>query len=189
LPAIAALVVLAVVVSVVWLTALNTTSQQADKTKCDLPANSKWQALAESGLNTVVPVSPASGQVTVFNATTKRGTASLVSALLKSIGFTNMADPTGDPSYPKQDMSCYGQIRFGANGKALARTLSLTMPCAQLVNDDRKDNSVSLSIGLKYSQLNASAAVQSILTKLSGSASDSASVTAAAFTAARNAAC
>jgi hypothetical protein len=72
-----------------------------------------------------------------------------VSIDLRQRGF-QVADPASDPLYPKQDMSCRGQIRFGVNGESAARTMSLLVPCTQLVRDTRQDGTVDLAIGKSF---------------------------------------
>ena len=50
-------------------------------------------------------------------------------------------------------MECYGQLRFGAAGEAAASTLTLVMPCAELVRDGRADAAVDLSRGHRLRRL------------------------------------
>ncbi|HEY0807156.1 MAG TPA: envelope integrity protein Cei, partial [Pseudonocardiaceae bacterium] len=88
-------------------------------------------------------------KVQVYNATTQSGAAQQVSIQLSQQGF-QVADPADDPLYPKQDMTCRGQIRFGANGESAARTISLLVPCTQLVRDNRQDGTVDLAIGKTF---------------------------------------
>ena len=51
------------------------------------------------------------------------------------LGFTEAAEPTNDPLYPDSNLTCRGNIRFGANGAAGARTVSLVLPCVPMVRD------------------------------------------------------
>ncbi len=107
-------------------------------------------ALPYDALDKIAPEPAADVQVQVLNASTERGAATQASNQLVQAGL-RVADPTNDPLYPKQDMKCRGQIRFGANGEAAARTVSLLIPCTQLVRDNRQDATVDVAIGSDFS--------------------------------------
>jgi hypothetical protein len=89
-----------------------------------------------------------------------------VSTALGDLGFQKGADPASDPLYPKGDMNCQGQLRFGANGEDAARTLSLLMPCTQLVRDNRQDASVDVAVGTKFSQIQPNSDTKTVLQQL-----------------------
>lgn len=105
--------------------------------------------LPYDSLDKIAPVPATDVKIQVLNASTQRGAALQASNQLQQDGF-QVAAPGNDPLYPKQDMSCRGQIRFGPNGEAAARTVSLLVPCTQLVRDDRQDSTVDLAIGSDF---------------------------------------
>ncbi|HEX5402147.1 MAG TPA: envelope integrity protein Cei [Pseudonocardiaceae bacterium] len=106
-------------------------------------------ALPYNALDKVAPEPAADVKVQVLNASTQRGAATQASSQLSQDGF-QVAEPGNDPLYPQQDMNCRGQIRFGANGESAARTVSLLVPCTQLVKDSRQDATVDLAIGSDF---------------------------------------
>ncbi|NNG37573.1 envelope integrity protein Cei [Nakamurella aerolata] len=96
------------------------------------------------------PGSPSQIPVQVLNASSQRGMATQVTQQLRQAGFDGVREAANDPVYPALDLSCIGEIRYGDAGAAGARTLLLLMPCAQLVVDQRVDESVDFVIGDKY---------------------------------------
>lgn len=96
------------------------------------------------------PADPSRVPVRVLNASSVRGQAKTVTDELRNAGFTAIAKQDNDPLYPLWDLRCYGEIRYGFAGQAEARTVLMVAPCAQLVLDDRVDNSVDLSLGKRY---------------------------------------
>lgn len=96
------------------------------------------------------PADPGSVPLTVYNASTITGQAKTVTDELRAAGFGSIGQQTNDPLYPAADLRCYGEIRYGYAGLAEARTTLIVAPCAQLVLDDRLDNSVDLALGRLY---------------------------------------
>lgn len=96
------------------------------------------------------PADPTTVPVRVLNASTVTGQAKTVTDELRSAGFAAVGQQANDPLYPAADLRCWGEIRYGYAGQAEARTVLLVAPCAQLVLDDRADNSVDLSLGRLY---------------------------------------
>jgi hypothetical protein len=96
------------------------------------------------------PADPGDVPLTVLNASTVTGQAKTVTDELRAVGFSAMGQQENDPLYPAADLRCYGEIRYGYAGLAEARTTLIVAPCAQLVLDDRLDNSVDLSLGRLY---------------------------------------
>lgn len=123
-------------------------TQQAGAAK-EQPKKKARIALPYDALDKIAPEPAADVRVQVFNASTQRGAATQASNALAQAGF-QVADPQNDPLYPKQNMSCRGQIRFGANGESAARTVSLLVPCTQLIRDNRQDATVDLAIGKDF---------------------------------------
>jgi LytR cell envelope-related transcriptional attenuator len=176
LPAISLIVVLGAIATIVWLRTLDNTEPKAGNT-CGPPAptvsisgqppvtpTTSGTLLAANALDSVEPLPPDAVKVKVLNANGKRGQASLTSAELSSdLKFAIAAEPGNDPVYPAWDLTCYAQIRFGTNGDAAARTLSLVVPCAELVRDARLDDSVDLALGQQFESLHPSSAARQVL--------------------------
>lgn len=107
-------------------------------------------------LRNVRPASPSAFGVRVFNASTQRGMARTLSDELRLVGFAQVLDVDNDSHYPALDLGCVGEIRYGEAGVRSARTTLLLMPCAQLVVDNRVDDSVDIVIGKQYTFENTS---------------------------------
>lgn len=105
--------------------------------------------LPYAALDKIAPEPAQDVKIQVLNASTRRGAALQATNQLQADGF-QVAAPANDPAYPRQDMQCRGQIRFGANGESAARTVSLLVPCTQLVRDNRQDATVDLAIGSDF---------------------------------------
>lgn len=101
-------------------------------------------------LANVRPANPSTVAVSVFNASAQRGMAKTLSDEMRVVGFESIVEVANDPLYPAGDLRCVGEIRYGQAGVAAARTALLLMPCAQLVVDNRVDDSVDLVIGARY---------------------------------------
>jgi len=93
--------------------------------------------------------------------------------------------------YTSQNMQCHGQIRFGEAGTATARTVSLLVPCAELVRDSRPDGIVDLALGTAFTAVDSNAKVSAVLAALTKHASDpqSPAPDAATLSALRNVPC
>lgn len=123
------------------------------------------ERLPASGLDSVPPAAPESARVRVLNAGGMFGKATIVNGELAQLGFATAA-PANDPRYPAFDLRCYGEIRFGAEGQAAARTLSLAVPCAEFVRDDRPDATVDLALGTRFIALTPNRAARRVLLDL-----------------------
>jgi LytR cell envelope-related transcriptional attenuator len=179
LPAVSLIVVLGVIATIVWIRTLDTTKAETDNT-CEPPSPTvsisggpptapatSGTLLAANALDSVEPLPPDAVKVKVLNANGKRGQASLTAAELTSdLGFATAAPPDNDPVYPAWDLTCQAQIRFGANGDAAARTLSLVVPCAELIRDARPDDTVDLALGHQFESLRPSSAARQVLRQL-----------------------
>lgn len=145
--------VLAVAALVTWSVVLAGASGPAGPSSCP-PAAAEpvpGAPLEPGALDAVAPAPPAQVGVRVLNAGDQRGQAGLVLAQLEDLGFVEAAPPGNDPFYPDGGMECVGQLRFGAAGEAAASTLSLALPCVELVRDERGDAAVDLSVGTGFS--------------------------------------
>ncbi|HEX3788445.1 MAG TPA: envelope integrity protein Cei [Pseudonocardiaceae bacterium] len=119
-----------------------------------------------TALDAVAPAPASSAQVQVFNASNERGQAARITTELQQFGFTQTGVPADDPEYPQGNLRCVGQIRFGPNGVSAARTLSLLVPCAQLVRDNRQNSTVDLAVGTAFVDLTPSADATDVLQQL-----------------------
>lgn len=158
LPALVLLVVLATAGIVVWTNVLRTANDSTAQSSCAASADTPdglptIHPLPYTALDDVPPVPPTQVRVRTLNASTQVGLADRIALELRQQGFPQVGSPANDPRYPKGDMRCFGQIRFGANGASAARTLSLVVPCAQLVRDNRQDASVDLALGTYFTDL------------------------------------
>lgn len=146
--------VLAAVAVATWSVVFVNASGPSGVESCPVPDAPVGEVLSDDALDAVAPISPASVPVRVLNAGGQRGEASLVAAQLAELGFSVAADPGNDPVFPDGDMECYGQLRFGPAGEAAASTLTLVLPCAELVRDGRGDDTVEVSIGTAFGDFN-----------------------------------
>lgn len=155
-PIIALVSVLAVLAATTWTVVLLTSTTGTRPASCPSPADGSriGDVLDLDALEETPPVPAPTVGLRVFNAGGQRGQANLVAAQLKEWGFTEVAPPDNDPRYPDGDMECIGQLRFGAAGEAAASTLTLVLPCVELVRDGRADPSVDLSVGTAFGDLN-----------------------------------
>ena len=85
--------------------------------------------------------------VNVFNSTPKSGLAKTVSDDLRERGF-RVGEVGNDPK--GKVVKDVAQIRYGTKGKQLAQTMAAYVPGSVLVNDKRKDTSVDLAVGAKF---------------------------------------
>jgi hypothetical protein len=155
-PILVLIAVVAVAAIVTWTTVFVTSRAGSGPAACPSPKDGKpiGEVLPSAALDATPPV-PASGvAIRVFNAGGQRGQALLVAAQLKEWGFGEAAAPNNDPRYPDGDMDCVGQLRFGPAGQAAASTLTLVLPCVELVRDGRTDPSVDVSVGTAFGELN-----------------------------------
>jgi hypothetical protein len=181
-PAVLLAVILSTVAGLVWFSALQQTedgcpsrdvaSRPAVESQSAGPgttaAATSSQRLPANGLDTVSPAPPQFTHVQVLNANGVRGEATVVDGALAQLGFAPTATPANDPQYPGFDLHCYGEIRFGAAGQAAARTLSLAVPCAELIRDARPDARVDLALGTKFIALRPNDAARTALLDLAG---------------------
>jgi hypothetical protein len=169
--------VLAVASVVVWLRVFHVGSGSNGAIACDPPGTAPsavsgqppttlGQALARDALDRTTPVPPAYALVRVVNASTQRGQAAEVTEGLRQVGFGQVAPPNNDLLYVASDLGCRAQIRFGQQGMAAARTLSLVEPCAELVKDNRQDATVDFAIGKKFDNLRPRSETRRILEQL-----------------------
>jgi LytR cell envelope-related transcriptional attenuator len=181
IPVIALVTVLAAAALVAWTAVLVNASGPARGRTCPVPAAGPvpGQSLPADALNGVAPVPPAAVKVRVLNAGGQRGQANLVAAQFGDLGFAEAAPPDNDPLYPGGDMECTGQVRFGPAGEAGASTVALVLPCAELVRDTRTDDTVDVSVGTAFGDLNPVRAARDALDQLSSPSGGSGDAAAA----------
>jgi len=188
LPALILFVILAVGAVFVWAKVLNTANDVDLAIRCNSPGSAPapsstappvdpaapvveapklGNVLAHDALDRTDPAPATDIQFRVFNASTQRNQARFVATTLTELGFKQAAEPDNDPVYPAQDMTCRGQIRFGAPGASAARTLSLIEPCLELVRDERQDATVDIAIGKKFDEVKPNHDARKVLDQLS----------------------
>lgn len=175
LPALLLVLVLGVAATVVWLKVMNSDNEVTGAQHCDPPPKATvpagqpvptlGKALENTALDRTEPAAPSSALVRVVNASGKRGQARLVTETLRGLGFSQVGDPANDVLYGEK-MTCRAQIRFGAQGTAAARTLSLLEPCAELIRDERQDATVDVALGEKFDDLHPNRAARTLLEQL-----------------------
>lgn len=177
LPAFLLIVVLCIAATVVWFKVMSADNEVTAAAHCDpptakptapapdQPAPTLGKALEPDALDRTEPATPASAAVRVVNASSQRGQARLVTESLKAMGFTQIADPANDALYG-ESLTCRSQIRFGAQGTAAARTISLIEPCAELIRDERQDATVDVVLGDKFDDLDPNGAAKTLIEQL-----------------------
>lgn len=94
---------------------------------------------------------PATTTVNVYNSTNRNGLAGSAAKSLESRGFV-LGKVTNDPS--KRKTPAVAEVRFGPKGEARATLVrSNLQKGAALVKDTRKDASVDLALGTKFTAL------------------------------------
>ncbi|GAB3007479.1 envelope integrity protein Cei [Amycolatopsis acidiphila] len=170
LPALIFIAVLGLVAMVVWVRAITTKADLDEVLRCTPPPTPAegltFTSLTHTALDDTAPLPPDKVAAQVLNASQARGQGAITTETLRDLGFTQIAEPANDPSYPQQQAKCHGQLRFGDNGRAAARTLSLVVPCVELVKDTRADASVDLSIGDAFGDVQPTQQARQILQQL-----------------------
>lgn len=171
LPALIVIGVLGLGAVFVWVNAILSRANIDDTIKCSPPPTPPpgvtYTALGHNALDDRAPVPPDKIAVRVLNASKVRGQGGITTEALRSLGFNQIAEPADDPAYPGDTKAgCRGQLRFGENGATAARTLSLLVPCVELVRDNRKDATVDLTLGTTFGDLRPNAAATQLIGQL-----------------------
>ncbi|GAB3375227.1 envelope integrity protein Cei [Amycolatopsis echigonensis] len=157
LPALIVIGVLALGAVFVWVHAVVGRGDVDEAVRCTpepkAPPGVTYTSVPHNGLDDRSPMPPDRIALKVLNASSTRGQGSIATNALRELGFTAIGNPDNDPAYPKGDARCRGQIRYGDNGASAARTVSLVIPCAELVHDTRKDASVDLATGKLFTDI------------------------------------
>ncbi|ATQ27620.1 secreted alanine rich protein [Rhodococcus ruber Chol-4] len=178
-PAAALFAILATVGIVVWASVFAGSDPVSRTVACNAPPTVPsepggpqpaplGEVVDRSVLLDVEPAPLAATRVRVFNANGERGQATHVATQLAEYGFASAPDVQAgnDPVYVDQNMQCHGQIRFGAAGAAAASTVWLVAPCAELVRDDRADDTVDLALGTYSKEIAPNADAEEVLQSL-----------------------
>lgn len=175
LPAVLVVVVLAVAGVVTWIVVL-TSSSSSQVTACNMPtgAAAAGGPVARTALDDTPAAPPGEVAVRVLNGAGQRGQGQLAAVELGELGIAEAAPPDNDPLYPAQDLSCVGQIRYGPASASAARTLSLVVPCAELVDDGRAPATVDLALGSDFRDITPTAGVTDALRALARGSADGA---------------
>jgi hypothetical protein len=172
LPGLIAVGVLFAITALVWGIVLTRPVDVREAAACPAPpapadanAPKLGDQVSRSTLIDVAPAKLAETKIRVLNASGQGGQAGEVAGALRDLGF---AQPTAanDPVYANARLTCQGQIRFGANGKAGAAAVWLVAPCVELYQDDRKDDTVDLAIGTDFTTLAHSDDIDAVLAGL-----------------------
>ncbi|MFC4000991.1 envelope integrity protein Cei [Prauserella oleivorans] len=157
LPALIVLGVLGVVAAFVWVNVVTSVEDLDEAIRCQPaarpPQGVTYTSQPHDALADTQPVPPNRVAVRVLNASGLRGEAAMTTEALRQLGFTQLAEPANDDSFPAGEADCHGQIRYGTNGEGAARTLQLIDPCLQLVNDGRRDATVDLAVGTTFNDV------------------------------------
>lgn len=159
---------LAVAALATWTVVLADANGPSAATACPPPTSGtlSGEVLEPAALDGVAPVPPSAARVHVLNAGGQRGQANLVAAQLADLGFPEAAPPANDPLHPAGQMECVGQLRFGPAGQGAARTLTLVLPCTELVRDDRTDDTVDISVGTGFRDVDPPRTVRNALDQI-----------------------
>jgi hypothetical protein len=176
LPGLIVIAVLGLMAMVIWIRAIVTKSDIDAVVRCTPaatpPAGTIFTPLGHAALDDAAPLPPDRVALKVLNAGRVHGQAMITTESLRQLGFSQVAPPEADPAYPEGNAKCHGQIRFGESGTPAARTLSLIVPCAELVKDNRPDASVDFAIGNAFTDLALTQQAREVLRQLGDWATD-----------------
>lgn len=168
---------LAVLCLVIWWGAFSKGESTTGAMTCNSPSPAQstsapkaaplGQRQSSSRLRDVEPAALAKAKVRVLNANGQRGQATHIASQLSDLGFAPAAEAFGNDSvYVNGDLECSGQIRFGVNGRPAAAAVQLVAPCAELIEDQRTDESVDLVLGSLFRDIRPSTDAEEVLRSL-----------------------
>ncbi|MFI6866693.1 envelope integrity protein Cei [Nocardia sp. NPDC050406] len=166
-----------VICVVVWWGALSAEDDATGAMACNSPSPAQGTAVAQptqlgtrmspSLLRDVEPSALAATHVRVLNANGQRGQATHIASQLSDLGFAPASEAFGnDTVYVNGDLECTGQIRFGVSGRPAAAAVQLVAPCAELIQDQRTDDSVDLVLGSLFRDIRPSTDAEEVLRSL-----------------------
>ncbi|WP_183786047.1 envelope integrity protein Cei [Prauserella flava] len=179
LPALIVVAVLGLAASAIWINVVTSTEDLDEAIRCTPaahpPEGVTFNPQPHDALSSTQPAPPHRVNVQVLNASGLRGEAAMTTSALEQLGFTQLGEPGNDDAFPKGEASCHGQLRYGPNGEAAARTLRLIDPCLQLVEDGRKDATVDLAIGSAFNDVRPTSEALDVLEQLKRSSKNNTS--------------
>ncbi|MGQ4597714.1 envelope integrity protein Cei [Nocardia sp. R6R-6] len=170
--------VLALICGIVWIKALTTHETDHTAMACNSPSpatdpgapqpTALGQRVGAGRLQDVEPTALAASKVRVLNANNQRGQAAHVAAQLGDLGFASAPGTQygNDSVYVNGDLECTGQIRFGVSGRPAAAAVQLVAPCAELIEDQRSDDTVDLVLGSLFRDIRPSNDAEEVLRSL-----------------------
>ncbi|MEV6100060.1 envelope integrity protein Cei [Nocardia sp. NPDC051981] len=170
--------VIALICAGVWFKALTTSEGDQGAMACNSPSPASSTTAAQpaplgervgaSRLRDVEPAALAQSKVRVFNANGQRGQAAHVASELGDLGFASAPDVQigNDPVYVNGDLECTGQIRFGVKGRPAAASVQLVAPCAELIEDQRQDDTVDMVLGSLFRDIRPDTDAEEVLKSL-----------------------
>ncbi|KAA8884712.1 LytR family transcriptional regulator [Nocardia colli] len=194
--------IVTLICTIVWVKALTTTEHDTSAMACNSPspatepgaqpAATLGQRVGASRLQDVEPAPLAASRVRVLNANNQRGQAAHVAAQFGDLGFASAPGTQygNDSVYVNGDLECTGQIRFGVNGRPAAASVQLVVPCAELIEDQRADETVDMVLGSLFRDIRPSNDAEEVLRSLKNPApGNSTSIDIKLLEAARQARC
>jgi hypothetical protein len=201
-PWVAMVAILALICAIVWIKALTTQDHSHTAMACNSPSPAAGpdapkpaplgERVSPSRLPDVETAALAQAKVCVYNASGERGLAEHIATSLSDYGFASPPPPVyaNDPVYTNGDLNCTGQIRFGVNGRPAAAAVQLVAPCAELIEDQRTDNTVDLAVGTVFgNDIQPSDNAEEVLKSLKNPAPGNPSIDSGLLSAARAASC
>lgn len=194
---------LTVVATIVWIAVATRTEKDTAAMSCPSPnpptaakpgAPAPAQLGKRVGTGALTEIQPAplpATKVRVYNANNQSGQATHVAAGLSDKGFASPPDMQygNDPVYVDQNMQCVGQIRYGTAGRRAAASVQLMVPCAELIEDTRTDDTVDLALGTYFGELRPNREAEEILRTLREPGTNSAALDSTLLTDARKSKC
>ena len=167
-----AFAVLFVVTAIIWVIAFTRPEKVHEAAVCNpppAPADPSQQQLGpqvpRTTMTDVAPAKLADTKIRVLNASGQGGQAGDVAGALKDLGF-GQPSAANDPIYVSTRLTCQGQLRFGPAGQAAAAAAWLVVPCVELFQDQRADDTVDLAIGTEFKALAHSDDIDAVLAAL-----------------------
>jgi hypothetical protein len=115
---------------------------------------------SSSAAPTVIAPAPKAVRLNVYNATSRVGLASTVAALMRARGFV-VVKVANDPLHRR--VTGVAEIRHSAKGLGAAKTVSAHVGAVEDIPDERKDATVDLVLGARYSALRTPAQARATL--------------------------
>ena len=148
LPALAFLLGLLILASLVWWRVINRGDAEARAARASAQATATTSVTcASTGLTRVPP--PAQVHVLVLNSTQRDGLATSTAQVLTRLGFASGGKPADDQS-ARAPVLGVAEIRYGPSGAAGATLLSFYVKGATLVPVGGTSSIVDLALGAKF---------------------------------------